>query len=48
MINALRHFTDSSVLIPPIARTLIDHAKTLKASFNTGKIQNLSLVKHEQ
>nr|WP_196793122.1 ornithine carbamoyltransferase [Bartonella birtlesii] len=37
MTNVLRHFTDLSVLTPPIARALIDYAKTLKASFKTEK-----------
>ncbi len=36
MINALRHFTDLSILTPQIARALIDYAKNLKASFKAG------------
>ncbi|WP_375671734.1 MULTISPECIES: ornithine carbamoyltransferase [unclassified Bartonella] len=37
MTNALRHFTDLSILTPAIARALIDYAKILKASFKAGK-----------
>ncbi|WP_175868430.1 ornithine carbamoyltransferase [Bartonella gabonensis] len=37
MINALRHFTDLSILTPAIARALIDYAKILKSSFKAGK-----------
>ncbi|UNF43168.1 ornithine carbamoyltransferase [Bartonella krasnovii] len=37
MTNALRHFTDLSILTPAMARALIDYAKTLKASFKEGK-----------
>ncbi|WP_375684790.1 ornithine carbamoyltransferase [Bartonella sp. AP1QHHD] len=37
MTNALRHFTDLSILTPSIARALIDYAKILKASFKAGK-----------
>ncbi|GAA5096995.1 ornithine carbamoyltransferase [Bartonella acomydis] len=36
MQNALRHFTDLSVLTPQTARTLIDYAKNLKISFKAG------------
>ncbi|WP_419196337.1 ornithine carbamoyltransferase [Bartonella grahamii] len=38
MTNALRHFTDLSILTPAIARALIDYAKILKASFKAGKV----------
>lgn len=38
MTNTLCHLTDLSVLIPPIARTIIDYTKTLKASFKVGNI----------
>ncbi len=37
MTNTLRHFTDLSILMPAIARALIDYAKILKASFKAGK-----------
>ncbi|WP_375703154.1 ornithine carbamoyltransferase [Bartonella sp. AD13SXNS] len=37
MTNALRHFTDLSILTPAMARALIDYAKSLKASFKAGK-----------
>ncbi|WP_317992624.1 ornithine carbamoyltransferase [Bartonella gliris] len=37
MTNALRHFTDLSILTPSTARTLIDYAKTLKKTFKAGK-----------
>ncbi|WP_350339263.1 hypothetical protein [Bartonella quintana] len=31
MKNTLRHFTDLSVSIPPIARAIIDYAKILQS-----------------
>ncbi|EJF91891.1 hypothetical protein ME3_00114 [Bartonella melophagi K-2C] len=33
MTNALRHFTDLSILTPQIARAIIDYAAILKTTF---------------